>query len=181
MRIVSFILGALLLIGGVYCLFTPIQTYATISWLIGLSMIVEGVGDIILWNEWRKQGQASGWMLAGAIVSIVLGVMLLGSFAAQVAIDVFIAYFIAIWLVIGGIARIVTALSIRKSQTAHPALSSDQPSWGVLLALGILNVILGVLCLFNPLAIMIGVGIMLGVSIVCVGGGLIALAVNMRS
>ena len=180
MRIVSIIMGVLLLVGGVYCMLTPIATYAVLSWLIGLSMVVEGIGSVILWNELRKEGLSSGWMLAGAIISILLGVFLLGSYAAQFALDVFIAYFIAIWFVVGGIARIVTALSARTQQN-QVAYGATQTSWVALLVLGIISVILGILCLFNPLAIVIGFGFMLGLSIAFTGVGLIVCAVRMQA
>ncbi|HAM15110.1 MAG TPA: hypothetical protein DCP91_04500 [Eggerthellaceae bacterium] len=172
MKVVVIILGVLMLIGGVYCLATPIATYAALGWLVGLAMLVEGIGSIATWNERRKMGFADGWTLAGAIVSIVLGLILLFSFVAQWAVDLFIAYMIAAWLVVGGIARIVASLHLRKFlQEEGP--NAAGPSWVLLLILGILVVLLGVLCLFNPLSVMMGVGFMLGISIVCVGIDLI--------
>ena len=173
MKVVSIILGILLIIGGAYCILTPIATYSTISWLIGLAMIVEGIGSAITWNDMRKNGFADGWTLAGAIISIILGVFLLGSFAARFAVDLFIAYIIAAWLIIGGIVRIVASIKVRKLDR-YEGGSAVGSSWIVLLILGILVVICGVLCMINPLSVMIGVGMMLGISIVCVGVDLFA-------
>ena len=116
MKVVTIVLGALLLLGGLYCMFAPVATYSALGWLIGLSMIVEGVGDIVMWNNWRKEGFSNGWMLAGGIVSIVFGVFLLGSSVAQFAVDLFIAYLIAIWLVIGGIAAITVGPLLQKGK-----------------------------------------------------------------
>ena len=173
MKIIVIILGVLMFIGGVYCVITPIATYAVLAWLIGLAMLVEGIGSVVTWNDLRSRGFADGWTLAGAIVSIILGVILLVSYAAQWAVDVFIAYMIAAWLVIGGIMRIVAALKLRKVKN-DPGYRSLDMNWGVLLVLGILVTILGILCLFNPLSVMVGVGFMLGVSIICVGIDLFA-------
>ena len=174
MRVITIILGALLLIGGIYCMFAPIATYSALGWLIGFAMIVEGIGSVIVWNDRRRLGLADGWTLAGAILSIVLGVFLLGSFAAQFALDLFIAYLIAIWLVFGGIARIAAALSIRKYQKETMGADAPSSGWIGLLVIGILIIILGILCIFNPTSIMISVGLLLGLSIVCTGAGLIA-------
>ena len=178
MKVVSIILGALMLIGGVYCLFTPIATYSALSWLIGFSMLVEGIGSVLTWNDRRKLGFADGWTLAGAIVSIILGCFLLGSFAAQLAVDLFIAYLIAAWLVIGGITRIVVSLKLRKLRNTAGA-GAIGANWGVLLVMGIIVTVLGVMCLFDPIAVMIGVGVMLGISIVCVGVDLIVRGASM--
>lgn len=171
MRVLTIILGALLIVGGIYCMFAPVATYSALGWVIGLSMVAEGIANVVTWNSRRKLGLASGWTLAAAIVSIVLGVFLLGSFALQFAVDMFIAYTIAIWLVFGGIARIVTAIAARSSFGKEGARG-----WIVQLIFGVLIVILGVLCIFNPLSIMAGVGLMWGVSIVAVGAGLIAVS-----
>ena len=116
--------------------------------------------------------------LVGAIVSILFGIFLLGSYVAQFAVDMFIAYLITIWLIVGGVTRIAIAIDARRYQDlAWPG--TEQTGWGSLLALGILIVILGVLCFFNPLAVMAGVGMMLGISIACVGVGLIIRGVRM--
>ena len=60
MKVITIILGVLLAIGGVYCMFAPIATYATIGWLIGASMVIDGVARIVMWSELRKTGNASG-------------------------------------------------------------------------------------------------------------------------
>lgn len=168
MRVLTIVLGVLLAIGGFYCMLAPVATYATLGWLIGLSMVIEGVGSVITWNSRRSLGLANGWMLAGSIVSIVLGVFLLGSYALQFAVDMFFAYLIAIWLVVSGITRIVGAISVRGSLGQERARG-----WVLQLVLGVLIVIMGVLCIFNPLSVMAGVGLMWGMSIVIVGVGLV--------
>ena len=174
MKVVTIILGFLLAIGGIYCVFAPVATYAAIAWLIGLSMVVEGVGGIVTWSERRKMGLANGWTLAGAIVSILLGVFLLGSYVLQFAVDMFIAYLIAIWLVVAGVTRIAAAIAYRNSQGAD-----GSRGWIGQVVLGVLVVILGILCIFNPLSIVAGVGLMLGLSIVLVGIALIMVGFEM--
>ena len=163
MRIIKVILGVLLAVGGIYCMFTPIATYSVLAWLIGLAMIVEGVGGIITWIDRRNNGLANGWTLAGGIVSLLLGMILVGSYVLQFAMDAFIAYFIAIWLVIAGITRVAAAIAVR-SQNPEGA-----SGWIVQVVLGVLIAILGVMCIFNPLSVVAGVGMMLGISIVFVG------------
>jgi len=168
MKVLTIVLGILLVVSGFYCILTPVDTYAALGWVIGLSMVVEGAGSVLTWNARRKLGLADGWTLAGSIVSIVLGVYLLGSYTMQYAIDMVLAYMIAIWLVAGGIARIVTAIHLRSNFGKEGARG-----WIVLLVLGILIAILGVLCIYNPLSVFAGVGVMIGMSIITVGASLI--------
>ena len=175
MKVVTIILGVLLVIGGFYCIFTPVATYSALSIVIGAAMVIEGFGSIITWNELRKQGLASGWTLAGGILSIVLGVLLLGSNALQISVDLFIAFVIAFWLIEFGIVRIVVAVSTRNDPSQNGG-----SGWIIQVVLGVLTVILGVLCFFNPLSVMIGVGFMLGVSIVLTGVGLVVAGIELK-
>ena len=169
MKVLTIILGILLIVGGIYCMFTPVATFSALSVVIGVSMVVEGIGGIITWGSAHRAGLANGWTLAGAILSLVLGVFLLGSYVLQFSLDLFIAFIIAFWFVENGIVHIVAAIVARRE------LGSEGASgWIIHLILGILIVISGVLCIFNPLSVMAGVRPMLGVSIVFVGAGLIA-------
>lgn len=170
MKVVSIVFGILLLAGGIYCLFAPVTAYSAISWLVGIAMLVEGIGSVISWNDRRRFGFADGWTLLGAIVSIILGCFLLFSFVAQYAVDLIIAYIIAAWLVFGGVTRIAAALRLRSFASTMSGGLVDA-SWGGLFLLGVVVTILGVLCFFNPLALMASVGALLGITIICLGAG----------
>ena len=86
----------------------------------------------------------------------------------------FIAYLITIWLFFSGITRIIVAISVRSSQGKEASRG-----WILQVVLGVLVAILGILCIFNPLSIMASVGLMLGMSIVLVGVGVITAGAEM--
>ena len=140
MKVVTIILGVLLLVGGIYCVFTPVATYAAIAWLIGLSMVVEGVASIITWSEARRLGLANGWTLAGSIISLVLGVFLLGSYFLRFAVDMFIAYLIAIWLIVAGVTRIVAAIDSEAKHIDDIIEETELPAGTVLSQLTLLEI-----------------------------------------
>lgn len=175
MKVLSIILGALLVVSGFYCMLTPVATYSALGAIIGATMLAEGIASIILWANLRKTELANGWLLAGGIVSVLLGVFLLGSYALQFSVDLFIAYIIAFWLVVAGIVRIVTAVNGRNSQAA----TGSGNRWILQVVLGVLIVILGILSIFNPVSIMASVGLMLGMSIVFLGASLIISSFDM--
>lgn len=178
LKAVTIILGILLVALGTYCTITPIETYSVISWLIGFSMIVEGVGSAITWNERRLLGLADVWTLIGAIASIVLGAFLLGSYVMQSAVDYFIAYVIAAWLIIGGVTRVIAAFNVRDFQDVY-GTDMFGSNWIIMAVFGVLIVLFGVLCVLNPTALMAGVGFMLGFSILMVGLGFISRGMQM--
>ena len=45
-KVISVILGALMILAGVYCFFTPVETSAVIPFVLGIVMI----GDSALWQ-----------------------------------------------------------------------------------------------------------------------------------
>lgn len=174
-NVIAIILGIIVVIGGIYCLMTPGITYLSLAWLLGLVMVVDGIANIVTWFQLRKDGYSNGWALAAAVVSVVLGVVVLCSFAVQMAVDLFIAYMLAAWLIVSGIARILFGWRMR---TLHKKMDTQiiGKNWWAAFVLGILLVIVGVLSLVNPTALMLATGMMIGLAIIIAGVSVIALA-----
>lgn len=174
LNIIGVAIGIALIVSGIYCLITPVETFGALGWLIGFIMIVEGVSSLLTWNERRKYGFADGWTLAGAIISVLLGVFVVGSMAIQFAIDAFLAYMVAFWLVLGGVTRIIAAFGLRKLQRVGNDVGAN---WIVLLLLGALVVVMGVACFLHPAFAMAGVGMLLGIAVIITGCSIIATSV----
>lgn len=174
-KILAIIFGVFIIIGGIYCLMMPTATYMSLAWLLGIVMVVDGIANIVTWFQLRKSGHSSGWALFEAIISIIFGIVLLGSFAAQLAVDLFFAYMIAAWLIVTGIMRIGLSLQMRKlNQGVQPQSIGER--WWFMLIMGILVIIAGIMCMFNPMIAMASVGMIIGISIIVVGVSVIALA-----
>lgn len=177
-RILTAILGVLTIIAGFFCLMWPGMTYVSMVWLIGVVMVVDGIANIISWSDRRAAGLADGWSLAGAIVSILFGIVLLASNLMQVVMEVFVAYMVAAWLLIYGAIRVVMAFKVR---SLRKTLGSDadpvEPRWGWILCMGILMIICGVIGFFAPLSLMLAMGVIAGIAIVIFGADLIMMAV----
>ena len=100
---------------GLYCVFTPIESFMAVAgWVVGFTMLIDGIGRFMLWWDVRKSILADPWLLISSIISIVLGIIVLFSQTLQLGIDVFIIYYVAVWLVITGIVAIVQALRLHK-------------------------------------------------------------------
>ena len=174
-NILAIVFGVFIIIGGVYCFMAPAATYMSLAWLLGIVMVADGIANIVPWFQLRKVGSSNGWALFGAILSIVFGIALLGSYAARFAVDLFFAYMIAIWLIATGVIRIGFSLQMRKySQDIQPQSIGER--WWFSLIIGILVVIAGVMCLFNPTIAAVSMGMLIGISIILTGVSVIALA-----
>ncbi|MBQ8161486.1 MAG: DUF308 domain-containing protein [Clostridia bacterium] len=174
-KILSAILGLLMMASGIYCLMTPGLTFMTVGWLIGCNMIADAAGNIITWKERKDEGMADGWTLAGAIASLAFGIVLLGSNALQLSVDMFVAYLAAAWLLVIGIMRFVRSMKLRRF---HRALNTKivAKRWWVVMLNGIVLIALGILSLMNPTITAFAIGTMMGLNILFAGVNLISTA-----
>ena len=176
-KVLTVIFGIYMIICGLYCLFTPAITYLMVGYLIGISMICDAVAGYINWAELKKEGHGDGWILVSAILSTVLGCMVLGSAGLKLGLDVFIAYYIAVWLFFRGIIVIVRSFKMRKVHKDYDTAEVGT-RWYVRLLLGILLCIFGVLSILNPLIIASTVGMFMGLGIISAGANLITWATS---
>ena len=174
-RIVTFILGILMIMTGMFCLMNPAITYMTLGYIIGINMIVDAIGCIVIWNERKNQGESDGWMLAGAILSLLFGIALIGSNAMQIAVDMIIVYIAAIWLILIGIISVVLSNRLRTFQNA-PGSEDIGKRWWLPLITGVLLIICGVLGFVNPAGLIVAIGIQMGLTIIILGVNLIAVS-----
>ena len=175
LSIAAIILGIVVMIGGIACMFMPEETYLSLAWLLGVCMVADGIASIVTWMRLRKIGFTNKWALVQALISIVLGVAILASSAMQVAIDLLIAYLVAAWLIVGGAMRMLYAWRMRE---IHKTLGTQYTGkrWWMPFILGALLAAFGIASLFNPAMLMTSIGLIIGLSIIVAGASIISLA-----
>ena len=167
--------GCFMVVGGVYCLFSPTQTYLVMGFVVGISMICDAAGRMTAWWQFRRTADSDIWMLIGAIISAVLGFFLVNSAYLQLGVDAFIVYYVAFWLVALGFTAIIRAHKIHRFHKEWDTKTLGT-HWYLPLILGILMIAFGVLCMFKPLVMASTIGIFMGLGIVSSGVNLITLA-----
>lgn len=171
-KVLAIIFGILMVIGGISCMFTPVVTTLAIGYIVGFSMIFDAIGRFMEWFDLRKTQEADGFMLAGAILSMIFGFFILNSAILQLGIDAFIVYYIAIWLILHGIITVLHALKLHKFHKNWDTKILGT-RWYLPLIFGILVVIFGIICLFNPLIIASMIGVFIGLGIISAGATMI--------
>lgn len=176
-KVLSIILGVLMIIGGLYCLFNPGITYLSIGYVIGVAMLLDAVGRMYAWFQLKKEGEADGWMLAGAILSAVFGIVLISNSAAQLSVDVFVAYVAAIWILLHAVITLIRAFRARRF---HKALNTRilGKRWWLGMILGVLMCVFAILSLMNPGVIMAAIGTFIGLGIIVAGANMISIAAS---
>lgn len=163
----SLLLGILFIIVGIVVFFRPGDSYLALSVLFGITVILSGILGIYLGAN--TAGQAGrGWLIAGGIIEILLGILLLSTPSVLFTVLPFVLGF---WLLFRGF----TAVGVASDMTGHGIQGS-----GWTMAFGILVIICAFFVLFNPI---IGVGLVvvwLGLSLLFAGIDLIIHATHLR-
>lgn len=172
-RALSVILGILLIVGGIMSIVNPGAMVLNLGSLIGLFILVHGVGSLI--NHYRFRALGEGWGIAGAILSILLGAMLMTSAFLQLFTNLVIIFIAGLWILSMGVVCVATAVRLARFRTVLPW---EKPGFGWLwlMALGFTLILLGILAYVQPMAGVMTISVLLGVYVIAAGVNLIALS-----
>ena len=134
--------GILTLMIGLFLVTTPATTAVALFTLLGAYFVVAGIVDVVA--SIAQRGPGWGWKLALGVLYIVAGFAVLGSPILSTIFGVSVLYyFIAFAAIFGGIVNIVQALLKIGKVGFWPILGT--------LLLGILQLVIGLFLLENPL------------------------------
>lgn len=122
-RALQIVIGALSVLAGLLCLRSPLQTLVTLGLLIGAWWLVTGIAGAAgeLFGGSRP---GRWWRFAGALLSIVAGVVVL----LQPGISLLVLKFVlAIWLIAYGATAIVGAVVLRVKRRGLAAAQTSPP------------------------------------------------------
>ncbi len=168
MKVLGIISGILLMLTGFFCFSRPIFSFSSLGWLIGIMLLAAALGGIASWWEGRKTKVSTIWDLIAAVLSLVVGVLVLTNLQTRLLTDMAIITLFGVWLIVGGILRIVSAIKVK------PDL------WGFSLALGIVLILLGIYSLFHPLLSLISLGWCVAFSLLSQGINLIVVSCMLK-
>jgi uncharacterized membrane protein HdeD (DUF308 family) len=120
-RVMSALLGTLSLLAGLLCLRTPLQTALVLGLLIGISWVVGGVIRVVQ-GLVAGRGGARGWRIAGGVLWLLAGAVVLAYPDASLVALVSI---VGIVLLLEGAALVAVGLSSRRSHTTVTAVPAD--------------------------------------------------------
>lgn len=163
----SMLLGIIFFIVGIIVFFRPGDSYMALSVVFGIMVILSGILEIYLGSN--TAGQAGrGWLIAGGVIEILLGILLLSTPSILFTV---LPYVLGFWLLFRGF----TAIGVASDMSSYGASGSG---WTV--ALGILVIICAFFVLFNPV---LGIGVVvvwLGLSLLFAGIELMVHAAHLR-
>ena len=160
-------LGILMIILGVLAIAAPQVATIAVQLMLGWILVISGVAEGI------HAFMARGWggfllELLSAILYLVVGILLLTNpLEGALALTILLAVF----LIVEGIFKIITALRVREHR-----------AWGWLLASGIISVILGLMIWAEwPASGLWVIGLLVGIQLVFTGWALVMLSLAARA
>ena len=157
------LVGVLSLVVGIVVLFKPGDSLATLAVITGIFLLVDGIIEIIasLFHGTQSRGLVA---ILGVITAIV-GVLLIRHPVQGVTV---VALLLGLWLITIGVIRIVAAFE-----------SVGHRGWGIFA--GLIELIAGIVIVSNPHIGYATLAILVGISFIVNGAGMLALGWAMRA
>ena len=164
MRILSIIAGALLIAAGVYCLCNQDVAAMSAGIILGLLMLIAGVVEIVIFAGTSRFILGSGWLLLDGVLTVVMSLFLLfNQWFTMMSLPILFT----VWLLFSGVSRFVSAFDLK---------ALGMRGWGWILALGIVLLVFGIVCMMDPWVSVVAVGVTVGLVFILEGIGTIAVA-----
>lgn len=175
MKVITIVLGILTLIGGIVALFTPSANFLAIGWLLGLVLLIVGIEAVIIYFAYRKKRFVSSAELILGVVAAVMGVLLLINQNMQFFAEAIFVYVFAVWLLIGGVTRVVLSIERRDG------ILKKSGFWVWTLIAGVLELGLGIYAFIHPMFSAVAIGWLMALFIIMIGIDMIAFGTTMMS
>jgi uncharacterized membrane protein HdeD (DUF308 family) len=149
------IYGVISVLFGLSALIWPGSTVVALAWAFGIMALAEGIASVFALFQ-RHVAISRGWLVLYALASIIFGLL---AIMHPLAVANVLLLFLAAWLIVAGIYRIVFAIRVRKE---------IQGEWMIALS-GVLAIVLGVLFFAYPIAGLLTLAIWIGAAALIYG------------
>ena len=150
MKLLNVISGVLLIAVGIYCLCNQDIAAMTAGLMVGIFMLVSGVIEIIVFAATSGVMFGSGWLLLDGVLTVILSLFLLFN---QWFTMMSLPFLFTLWLLFSGISRFVSAFDLR---------AFGVRGWGWVLAIGVILMIAGFICMMDPWVSVAAIGLTVG-------------------
>lgn len=156
-RVLNIAAGVLLIAAGVYCLCNQDIAVLSAGLLLGLFMLVSGVIEIAVFAGTSGVLIGSGWLLLDGVLTVIMSLFLMFN---QWFTLLSLPFLFTIWLLFSGISRFVSAFDLR---------ALGVRAWGWVLAIGILLIVGGFVCMMDPWVSVVAIGVTVGLVFILEG------------
>ena len=149
--------GLLLVLAGVLVAFNPGGALRAVSVFLALMLIGNSLAELAVYSRLRGIFCGLGGTLLNAIITLLLGLLVL--FNRWITV-VTVPVLFSVWILFIGVTTLLRGLELHQFQIR---------GWLAFMALGILQVLLGLAAIFQPITAMTLVGLLVGGQLVLRG------------
>ena len=168
-RILNIIAGILLIAAGIYCLCNEDVAVLSAGLMLGMFMLAAGIAEIVVFAGTSGVLIGSGWLLLDGVLTVIMSLFLLFN---QWFTLLSLPFIFTVWLMFSGISRFVSAFDLH---------ALGVRGWGWVLAVGILLMVAGFLCMMDPWVSAAAVGVTVGLVFILEGVSAIVCACISRT
>ena len=169
MRVLNIVSGVLLIAIGIYCLCNQDIAAMTAGVMVGIFMLLSGVIEIVVFATTSGLLFGSGWLLLDGVLTVILSLFLLFN---QWFTMLSLPFLFALWLLFSGSSRFVSAFDLKALGVRN---------WGWVLAVGMILMIAGFICMMDPWVSVAAIGLTVGLAFLLEGISSIVYACIPRS
>ena len=149
-RILNIVAGILLIAAGIYCLCNEDVAVLSAGLMLGIFMLAAGIAEIVVFAGTSGGLIGSGWLLLDGVLTVIMSLFLLFN---QWFTLLSLPFIFTVWLMFSGISRFVSAFDLH---------ALGVRGWGWVLAVGILLMVAGFICMMDPWVSAAAVGVTVG-------------------
>ena len=149
-RILNIVAGILLIAAGIYCLCNKDVAVLSAGLMLGVFMLAAGIAEIVVFAGTSGVLIGSGWLLLDGVLTVIMSLFLLFN---QWFTLLSLPFIFTVWLMFSGISRFVSAFDLH---------ALGVRGWGWVLAVGILLMGAGFICMMDPWVSAAAVGVTVG-------------------
>lgn len=149
-RILNIVAGILLIAAGIYCLCNEDVAVLSAGLMLGIFMLAAGIAEIVVFAGTSGVLIGSGWLLLDGVLTVIMSLFLLFN---QWFTLLSLPFIFTVWLMFSGISRFVSAFDLH---------ALGVRGWGWVLAVGILLMVAGFICMMDPWVSAAAVGVTVG-------------------
>lgn len=149
-RILNIVAGILLIAAGIYCLCNEDVAVLSAGLMLGIFMLAAGIAEIVVFAGTSGVLIGSGWLLLDGVLTVIMSLFLLFN---QWFTLLSLPFLFTVWLMFSGISRFVSAFDLH---------ALGVRGWGWVLAVGILLMVAGFICMMDPWVSAAAVGVTVG-------------------
>ena len=151
MNVLMIILGILMMLCGISCMFTPVLTFLRAGYFLVILLLVYGIAGIIRAIA-SKQYDAK---FVFSIISVIGGLTVMFVPGMALMMDGMLLYMMAGWFILQGIVSLIVSIKFKSLEGGK--------KWILGLIVSIIGMLLGLYSIFHPLLLAFTEGILIGV------------------